>query len=199
VSRVSGVILAAGRGRRVGGDKSEVLVDGVSMGDRCLDVLRRAGVSTLVLVLGPDGREPDPDDDLRVVRNLDPSPGPTSSLQVALRVLGGADRIVMLPVDFPLVQPDDVRRLVRSLDDRGGALRFAVPVHDGRRGHPLVIAGEAVPDLLSLPADTPLRDVVWADPDRVVSVAATDAGVILNLNTPDDVTRAEAWLRDQRG
>src|SRR5262249_17823635 len=51
-ARTAGLVLAAGEGRRCGGPKAPVAVDGTRLVDRAVDLLRTAGCDPVVVILG---------------------------------------------------------------------------------------------------------------------------------------------------
>ena len=63
-----------------------------------------------------------------------------------------------------------------------------LPVHAGRRGHPIVLAAELFGSIANLGPDQPLRDVVR--PAVGLEVQVADAGILVDLDTPDDLRRA---------
>lgn len=147
-TRVAGVLLAAGSGRRYGAPKA--LVD---TGDgpwvlRALDVL--AGCSTTIVVAGASaelvravvaGRS-------TVVVNPDHDAGMASSVRVGLSAVpDGVDAALLMLVDLPGVGAAVAERLVAAAGPRprGALLRAA---YDGVPGHPVLIGVDHVEGLL---------------------------------------------------
>jgi xanthine dehydrogenase accessory factor len=121
----------------------------------------------------------------RVLHNPDPGEGPITSLRLAIAELAeGADWVVYLPVDHPAVDPVTVARLIAEARSSGAAL--TLPVHGGKRGHPAVFH----PDLFAELADPALqggaRTVVHRHLDGARLVNVDDAGVIADVDTPED-------------
>jgi molybdenum cofactor cytidylyltransferase len=63
----------------------------------------------------------------------------------------------------------------------------AVPVHGGRRGHPVRIAASLFPALAVLGDDEPLRTLVRAEGRTVVEVPVESDSVLRNLDRPGDL------------
>lgn len=181
------VILAAGASTRMGGrPKALTPVGGETALARMVAACAHAGLGTPVVVLGAheaEVRESCGALAVEWVRNPRPEAGRTGSLKRALERVGASAALVW-PVDHPLVAAGTLRLLA----DAPAAV--AVPVHEGRRGHPIRLAGAALVEARSLADDAPLRDVVRRDPARVLEVPVDDPGVLANLDTPEDLRRA---------
>jgi molybdenum cofactor cytidylyltransferase len=187
---IHGIVLAAGMGRRIGMPKALLTLRGETLHHRAVSVLLGAGLDAVVVV-NPVVSEalPPPESRERRLINRDPDQpaGMFSSVRLgiaeALRV--GATGALLLPVDHPLVRPEDVAAVVASL--RAGAA-VVVAAHDGRRGHPVGVSAPVMAEILAEPLSSTLRDIVRRDPSRVVEVAASE-GVLVGINTRDDLER----------
>lgn len=189
--RIAAVVLAAGRGRRVGGPKALLRVGGVTFLERAAALLARPGVAPLIVVLGHEASrvraEAALPADSIVVVNEAYDEGMLRSVVTGLDAAeaAGADAILLHPVDHPLVGEATVDRVVNALE--GGAV-IAVPSHEGRRGHPGGFARAVWPALRAAPATEGARHVLAAHPDRVRHVEG-DAGCVAGIDTLEDYRR----------
>lgn len=102
------VILAGGRGERLGGvDKAAVVIDGVTLLDR---VVAAAAEATQVICVGP---EHDTSRPVRWTREHPPGGGPVAALAAGLALVE-APVVVVLAVDLPLVTIELVSSLVEG-------------------------------------------------------------------------------------
>lgn len=62
---------------------------------------------------------------------------------------------------------------------------IALPVFEGKRGHPVLFGRSVFEELLNAPASGGARTVVRADPSRVLEVLVTDRGVVEDIDTPE--------------
>ncbi|WP_370617926.1 nucleotidyltransferase family protein [Mumia qirimensis] len=148
-ANVTGVLLAAGAGRRMGMPKALVKdTGGEPWVRRGVRVLRDGGCDPVMVLVGAE-----PERVTEALGILRPAPevvpavhweqGMGASLRAALAHLGaasGADAAVVALVDLPDVGPDVVRRMLEQADaaaDRAAVLARAT--YDGRPGHPVLI------------------------------------------------------------
>ena len=130
-SRVAGLVLAAGAGRRLGRPKALLEIGGERLVDRAVRILRQGGVETVVVV---SGAAPLDGVDATVVNNPQWDSGMGSSLRVGLGALPTeVDAVVVALVDTPRIGPEAVHRVIGSGHGRAA---LAVATYDGRRGHP---------------------------------------------------------------
>jgi len=125
----------------------------------------------------------------RVVENPDPSDGPISSLRTALRTLDGeVAGCAFCPVDHPRVRAATVARLLEVF--RGESAPIVLPVHDGRRGHPVLFRGVLFPELLDEELEEGARTVVHRHADGVREVPVDDPGILVDIDTLSEYRRS---------
>jgi len=182
------LILAAGEGRRVGGPKAWHLVGGRPWLEHQLQWVAPFDFTSLMVVLA----EPPPPEHADVLDaatwTLNPHPelGPFSSLQVGLRALKPrTDPVFVLPVDVPAA---GLRTFLMLQEGVFGAAA-AVPVLDGRGGHPVLLAARSRMELLRMdPADPEARLDGWLREraSDVRRVETPDRRVLMDLNREED-------------
>ncbi len=138
---VTGLVLAAGTGRRLDGRPKALLrlADGTTLVERAVAALRDGGCPDVAVVVGaqadavadvcPPG--------VRVVRAADWAEGMGASLRAGLGALDSAALVLL--VDMPGVGAEAVHRVL-SLHTGPGTL--AAATYDGRRGHPVLIGAD---------------------------------------------------------
>jgi CTP:molybdopterin cytidylyltransferase MocA len=196
------IILAAGRGERLGGPKALLAwpaagAAGTAKPERPLAIAhaeaRLDAECGRALVIA---RQPVVKVLLRYVRPgidllasaADDVLGPAGSLAVAAARLGDAEEIVVTPADAPPARADTVARLLERL--RGGqpALLAVRPRYNGRRGHPVVMRAEVLARYLE-PSPPPLRDHLRALGEQCADEDVDDPAVLVDLDRPLDVLR----------
>ncbi len=89
----------------------------------------------------------------------------------------------MWPVDQPHVLVRTVEVLLEEFRRSGSPI--VIPVHRGRRGHPVLFGRPVFEELLGASQDLGARAVVRADAGRVREVPVADAAVLEDIDTPE--------------
>ncbi|HEY0165993.1 MAG TPA: NTP transferase domain-containing protein, partial [Jatrophihabitans sp.] len=134
---VTGIVLAAGAGRRLGRPKADLDVGGQRLVDRAVGTLRAGGCDEVLAVLRPGQAAAE---DARTVVNPEPDRGMGSSLRCALAELAADPRsqaCVVLLVDLIDVRPAEVAAVIER--HRAGAQIVAVR-RAGQRSHPVLVS-----------------------------------------------------------
>lgn len=186
-ARFAGVIPTAGASVRMGTAKALLRVEGASFLQRTVAALRGGGCDP-VLVVVARGDERTPREaaaaGARVIVNPDPGEGPITSLRLAIEELDDeVAGVVYLPVDHPLVRADTVRALLEAA--RAGGALLTLPVHGGERGHPAVFGAGLFAELSDPALEGGARTVTHRHLDRAVLVEVDDAGVLMDIDTPE--------------
>jgi molybdenum cofactor cytidylyltransferase len=194
-ARVAAIVLAAGESRRMGFPKALLPIEGHTFVEHILAAFAASRVSDAYVVLGAHRERILAEVRLgaaQVVVNDRWEQGQLSSLVAGLRALpaGAHDAVMMALVDHPLVDPDVVDSIIRAFEATGAPI--VVPVHEGRRGHPVLFATRLVPELLAAPVDQGARAVVRAHSGEVLEVPSPAPGILADIDTPQ--LYAE-WMR----
>lgn len=187
------ILLAAGESTRMGTPKPLLSWGDATLIEYQVRELAAAGIDDIVAVLGhaADAVRPCVPPEARVVVNEAYRDGRASSLRTGAGVLpGDADPILVLNVDQP--RPRDVLCSLLASHRDGGAL-ITLPVAEGRRGHPPVLAGHLLPELRNASEEARgLRGVIGAHQEAVREADLSAPVVLLDINTPADYRRALA-------
>lgn len=118
--------------------------------------------------------------------------GMGDSIAAAVRATQDAAGWLVLPGDLPLVQPESIRRVAQAL----AAHEVVVPLHQGRRGHPVGFGQACLADLLALGGEQGAAPVLRARQARgaVAEIALDDAGIVTDIDTVQDLAAAERCL-----
>jgi CTP:molybdopterin cytidylyltransferase MocA len=186
VSRVAGLLLAAGEGRRYGMPKALVERDGERLVERAARVLHQAGCAPVVVVLGAAADRVRAVTDLagcRLVDNPRWSTGMGSSLRAGLESLAGtgAVAVVVVLVDMLGITPEAVRRVA----GHAGPGALAMAGYGARRGHPVLLGRDHWPAVVEQAGgDTGARGYLRANQDRVRVVPCADVADDHDLDEP---------------
>ena len=178
MSRIAGVVLAAGAATRFGAPKQELLLP------RVLERVAASPVDEIVVVEGAYALSDSVLQGIarpsRLVSCLHWQRGPGASLRCGLEALDAdVDAAVVVLADGPYLAPASVGRVLESWREEGGAVVAAS--YRGVRGHPLVVARAAWDEI----PDDGLRGIA----PRLVP--CDDLGAPGDVDTPADLSALE--------
>ena len=188
---VAGVLLAAGEGSRFGRPKALVELDGQTLAERGVTLLRAGGTDPVLIVTGAAEVELRPEHQARTVYNGEWRTGMGSSLRAALRALTELETgpeigaVVVALADQPLVGAEAVGRLIAAY--RAGA-GVAVAAYGGKPRNPVLLAREHWPEVIATATgDQGARAFLRARPELVTLVECGDTGRPDDIDTPADL------------
>jgi molybdenum cofactor cytidylyltransferase len=192
------IVLAAGKGMRLGGPKALLLWPGArgtkprplaivhaetrlqAESTRAIVVARKQIVQILLPFVCPGL-------DLVVSDALDEL-GPAGSIATAVSRIKTTDRVLVCPVDTLPARQDIAERLLAALGSAGAPPLAVRPKCGERFGHPVAIQSSAL-DRYREPNPPPLRDHLRALGDACISVDIRDPDVLVDIDTPADAMR----------
>ena len=183
-------IMLGGRSERMGSDKALVRLGGQTLLERAVDRWRDYG-GGLLLSVGAAQRAALAPEGLETVADVYPERGPLGGLHAGLQ-LCRTDALLLTAVDAPFLGPAQADLLLAAM----GEAEACVFTLNGRP-EPLfglyrrrcVTAAET----LLLHGDSRMRSLLdWVN---TVYVPTEDAAPFRNLNTPEDLARAQAEFR----
>lgn len=175
------IVLAAGQGERFrqsGGatHKLDALLAGVPVLEHVLQAVADSDLPCHVVRPGP----------------AIPENGMGRSIARGVMATQDAAGWLILPGDLPLVEAHSLRRVAQGLASQP----VVVPLWNGRQGHPVGFAPECAQALMALRGDTGAASIVRAyrQHDGVLELQLNDPGIVMDVDTPDDLNRAQAML-----
>jgi molybdenum cofactor cytidylyltransferase len=194
--RVSALLLAAGESRRMGAANKLLLeVGGEPLVRRAARVLLASALEEIVVVLGHEQARVAAALEglaLSTVVNPDYAQGQMSSVHAGLSALGAsADGVMICLADQPLITPADLEALIRAFAGRG-AKSIVVPLFEGRRGNPIVLAHEHRAAILGAGRNLGCKHLVKRNPELVLSVEWANDHVVRDLDSEHDLRALEA-------
>lgn len=185
--KIVGVILAAGRSSRFGGDK---LIYPLSKAESIIQRTVRKLIAVLpetIVVVRPGHTvlvESLLDAGVRIIENPLADQGMGTSLAVAIRASADADGWLVALADMPWIQRQTIHRLFNQLS-QGASL--VAPEYQGIRGHPVGFSSLWLEDLQSLDSDKGAHKLLENHADQLQLISTQDSGVIRDVDTRDDL------------
>jgi CTP:molybdopterin cytidylyltransferase MocA len=176
---ISGLVLAAGAGRRFGQPKAELVVRGERLIDTAVALLRAGGCdAVLAVVRSADVTAPG----TRTVVNPSPDDGMGSSLRIGLSAVE-ADACVIMLVDQVGITAVDIAAVITEYGRGSG---IVVARRGGQRSHPVLVSRGWYDEFgQAAVGDQGARAFIDQHPDVVRFVDLS--GQIIDIDTPDDL------------
>jgi len=187
--KIGAVVLAAGEGRRFGGNKLLVTVGGepiITRVLRALDSIERvvvvgAHVEELMQYLRSEV----------VIYNPNYREGMSASIKLGLRFFQDYDAVLIVLGDMPLITRETINKIINAYREGCTAV---IPTHKGLRGNPVLIHRSLFNELMRLKGDVGARELLR---DRA-DVCYVECGpeVIMDIDTLDDLARIERIIKE---
>ncbi|MEX0785917.1 MAG: nucleotidyltransferase family protein [Dehalococcoidia bacterium] len=195
---VAAILLAAGESTRMGRPKALLPWGDATLIEYQVQELSAAGVESVAVVLGHAADEVRPSvpagpstgsGQVRVVVNTEYREGRASSLRAGAAALpDSVGPILVLNVDQP--RPRAIIRALLEAHGEGSAA-ITLPVWQGKRGHPVVLAGALLPELRAASEkERGLRGILDRHADGVREIDLGSEVVRMDINTPEEYERA---------
>ncbi len=176
------IVLAAGLGERFtasGGSvhKLDAMLAGKRVMDHVLDAVHASGLAHHVV---------------RPEDHAAPGAGMGDSIAAGVRATPDANGWLILPADLPLIRPGTLRAMALA-----PPCAVTVPRYQGQRGHPVRFDASCRSELLNLKGKSGAAQVIHAQAaiHSIAFIEVDDAGIITDIDTLDDLRRAEMLLR----
>ena len=191
---VAALVLAAGRGTRMGGpNKLLAELNGKPLVRIVAEHALKSKASSVTVVTGHQAAEVEKalkGLNVTFVYNPDFPDGIASSVKAGIAAVPrDADGAVICLGDMPLIDAKMIDRLIDAFaPDRGHLI--AVPVSDGRRGNPVLWSRRFFPELMTLDGDVGARELILKHAEVVADVAVDGRGAFLDIDTPQALEEA---------
>ena len=183
--QIGALIVAAGMSTRMGEFKPMLSIGSISVAQRVIATLSQAGVSKIVMVTGYNATVLErhlSGNGIIFLRNENyETTQMFDSVKIGLSYLQDkCDKVLFTPVDVPLF----TARTVKTILDSGAPL--AVPMCEGKQGHPILIANDLIPEILNDCGEMGLKGAMDRCSVPLLRIDVEDPGTIHDADTPED-------------
>ena len=188
---ISLIVLAAGKSTRMRGrNKLLIKIDGKPMIRKVVESALASKADEVIVVLGWQARQVRKelvDLPCYFVVNKNYVRGQSSSVKAGLSEVGVATRAVLiLPGDVARIDPISINMVIREFDPTQSPI--VVAAHNGRSGHPILIAKELFSEIQQIDeARFGLKSVVKNHEAQVRLVETGSENVLRDVDTPEDL------------
>jgi molybdenum cofactor cytidylyltransferase len=197
--RIYALVPAAGKSERMGRPKLTLGLGDASVIQRVVRALE-AGGADYVFVVAP----PVPEPGAVVLANharvegawVVHCPAPTADMRATVEVglddlthglVPPPDGLLLCPGDSPRISPALVKAVVARF--RQDPARVVVPVHAGKKGHPVALPWALARTIPDLPPGVGINALVESQGERLIRLEVDDPGAVIDLDTPEDYRR----------
>lgn len=187
--KIAAIILAAGLSSRMAGN-NKLLADlgGKPVLRHTVENVLTSRANPVVVVIGHQADEvQELIQDLKVKLCFNPrfADGMATSLSAGIAALpGDVDGALIFLGDMPLIEADVINAVIDEFGQSDGKT-IAVPVHAGRRGHPVLWGRRHFADLQALQGDQGARQLLTAHADEIVECDAGSEVIFADADTPE--------------
>ncbi|MBU0723395.1 MAG: molybdopterin-binding/glycosyltransferase family 2 protein [Alphaproteobacteria bacterium] len=193
--RIAALILAGGQSRRMGEiNKLLAEINGKPMVAQVVESVRASKAGAITVVTGHEGERVKAalPGDLAFVDNPDYAGGLSTSLKAGIAALpADIDGVLVCLGDMPRILPAMIDRLIAAFDPVEGRA-ICVPTHKGKRGNPVLWGKRFLPEMAALAGDVGAKHLIGEHADLIVEVEMAEDGVLIDIDTPDALTRYRA-------
>ena len=199
--QTAGVILAAGMSQRFGPPKQLIKLKNKYMLEWVLDAALASRLDRVVLVVGhehqkiiqtlePKATHPR----LHIVTNLRYRAGQSSSLQAGLlEIQAQSSSVMFLLGDQPMLKTATIDHMLDRF--RHSQKDICVPVWMGKRGNPTIFSRAMYCNLMAIEGDIGARQIIRANPERILSIEMDDPLCFLDIDSPKDHEDVQRLLK----
>lgn len=186
---ICGILIAAGRGRRMGQTKQLVKWNSKPLIAAAFDAVAPI-CDQMIVVLGHEEENVsaalEPRNFLRVTS--DPDAEMFTSIKAGLRASLDAcpTATCLLQLgDHPQVEPETLQALVANSKESPDLA--ILPTYEARGGHPILIPSSIASQIVESAVSGGLRMFWKENPQTVVRIDVSDPGIVLDIDTPEDL------------
>ena len=187
----SAIILAAGRSKRMGTQKLLLPWGKTTIVGHIVAQLLSSTLDSVVVVTGHDQRSVTEELSGRPVtftHNPDYSAGMLSSVRCGLRALPSDCQGALVALgDQPMIGTPLIDRMLAAFE--ATERQILVPLHGGKRGHPLLFASCYFNEILTEFDDIGLRGLLQAHPEDILELQVDMPSVLGDIDHPEDYER----------
>jgi len=188
---ICAIVLAAGLSRRMGVQKLLLPFGGKTVIGHIVDQLLASTVDEVHVVVGHQderisgelsGRA------ISIVKNPNYKSGMLSSVRCGLASLPEKCRAVMVVLgDQPSLTTGLIDQMLQSFAATQKSI--LIPLHKGKRGHPILFSSHYRDEILTHYTDVGLRGLLHNNSDDIFELTVSTAAVLCDMDRPEDYRR----------
>ncbi|RDH85708.1 MAG: nucleotidyltransferase family protein [endosymbiont of Galathealinum brachiosum] len=187
MSKITGILLAAGQSTRFGTNKLiHVLDNGKTIALQAAETLLQACPHSIA-VISPDSTrllKLFTNNHYTVITNTRSHNGMGSSIACAINEIKKTDACLIALADMPFIKVETINSISQQLNNNKCII---APTYKGKRGHPVLFSKHFFPELAELCNDKGARDIIKNNKKYLKLIDVNDAGIIKDIDTISDI------------
>lgn len=183
-TRIWGIILAAGEGKRAGGGKLTRIVQGKPILQHVVEKAVKSSLDNVLLITGYEknfGEMVAEHYDIKSHFNPNYSQGMSTSLKLGVsKIPQGISAILVFLGDMPYIQSETLETIINLHKTTKG--KIIIPVYKGKKGHPVLISCIYKDEIYSISGDIGAREIIKKHIDEVTYVETSDPGIVQDID-----------------
>jgi molybdenum cofactor cytidylyltransferase len=201
------VVPAAGHSVRMGRPKLSLPLGDRTVLEWVIKALRTGGVEYVLVVVGPHVGELRPlaeSAGAAVLTLPEETPDMRATVQHGLDWMEknyhphDDDSWLLVPADHPTLDAAVIRQLLDARQEHPET-SIVIPTHQGKRGHPAVIAWKHVAGIRALPPRRGLNAYLREHAGDTLELPVASPHVLCDLDTPEDYERLRSAVKNSGG
>ena len=191
---IAGIILAAGKGSRMGKDKLSLMLQGKPILEHVIISAKASALDQIILVRGDYsvGQALGDKYQIKTIYNERWSRGMSTSI---IAGMGGLEEdcegAMFLLGDMPFVTKNTINQIIETYRCTGKEI--IVPMVQGKRGNPVLFHQAFFPELRQLTGDKGARDIIEKHPARVEKVYFEEESTTIDIDTVEEYEKYGLW------
>jgi molybdenum cofactor cytidylyltransferase len=192
---ICGIILAAGKGKRMGKVKLTLPLGDKQLIEWVLQAVKLAPLDKYFLVVRPEDKEIIKIGEswgAEIVLNPEYRSGMSSSIRKALDQISSEELegFFVILGDQPLINPSLLYKMLRAFTP--GKKEMIVPFYKDRQGNPVFFDGYWKDELMKLSGDVGGRVLIKAHPERIKRFKISDESIFLDIDREEDYEKIKS-------
>ena len=188
MSKIWGIILAAGESKRMGRQKLLLPFQEKTIIIRSIDNVLHSRVEHILVVLGSHC-----DEVFDLIRHLavkfcynaNYKKGMLSSVKCGIRALpDNCEAVLVFPGDQPMIAPEAIDAVIETYRNSGKGI--VIPTYKNRRGHPILIDCKYLKEIQDIEDWEGLRALQLKFAEDVLEVETTCSGILKDIDTKEE-------------
>ena len=191
-SKISAIIMASGKSKRMGTNKLLLEYRGITFIENTLEKVLKENFYEFAIVISDKKVKKKVQDYMKnletdekktyVIDNKKSEKGQSESIKIGLKTLGKCDGYMFFSCDQPFLTSDTIKKILKNFNPG----RITIPEYDGKRSLPVIFGKNFKNELLKLEGDTGGKTVISNHPDkiRIVEIENSDEG--RDIDTKED-------------